>query len=231
LTKDHQNQQPPVSNMKILVIGESSHFAECKTRFDGFEVHHAQSHHDGRSFFGKSSVVFDFIIDEDRSQLHFYSGCTLPVFLNSVKSSLRELVEQDTTGAKFFGFNGLLTFINRPIIEVTLRREEDRQALGGICEQLKTPFEIVADEPGMVSARVVCMIVNEAFSTIEDGTASSDDIDLAMKLGTNYPKGPVEWGRKMGLRNVCDVLDALYRSSGNERYIVCTLLREESKRE
>jgi 3-hydroxybutyryl-CoA dehydrogenase len=121
--------------------------------------------------------------------------------------------------------------VNRHLLEVSLISETDRAALAEIASALGTPFEVTADQPGMVSARVVCMIVNEAFCTIEDGTATPANIDVAMKLGTNYPHGPVEWGRKIGLRNVCDVLSALYRETSDDRYMACELLRQEANRE
>lgn len=217
--------------MKILVIGEPTHFKECRARFGDLTIHEARSHHEARPAFAQCQLVFDFIIDEDPSQLHVYSACKVPVFLNSVKSSIRQLIRGDTTGARFYGFNGLSTFFNRPVLEVAVNNEADRESLAAISASLNMPFEIVADKPGMVSARVVSMIINEAFCTIEEGTASADDIDLAMKLGTNYPHGPVEWGRQIGLKNVCDVLDALYNETGNQRYTICNLLREEANRE
>ena len=56
----------------------------------------------------------------------------------------------------------------------------------------------VKDLPGFVSARIVAMIINEAWFTREAGTASEKDIDLAMKLGTGYPYGPFEWTALIG---------------------------------
>lgn len=216
--------------MKILVIGEPSQAAECKARIAGHELVEVRSHHEARPHLGQCSMVFDFIIDEDPSQLHYYSDCPIPVFLNSVKSSLKTLAGVKLPGVTIFGFNGLPTFFNRPVLEVTLLADVQREALASVCAQLDMPFEIAPDRPGMVTTRVVAMIINEAFSAMEDGTASASDIDIAMKLGTNYPYGPVEWGRKIGLQNVCDILDALYQETGNARYTVCNLLREESKR-
>jgi 3-hydroxybutyryl-CoA dehydrogenase len=230
LTKDHQNQQAR-KPMKILAIGETTHFNECKARFGGVDVLEARSHQEAMSVFNQCVAVFDFIIDEDTSQLYVYSACPVPVFLNSAKSSLQQIVKGDIGAAQFFGFNGLPTFFNRPVLEVVLRRDTDRDLLAGISTRLDLPYEIVPDRPGMVSARIVSMIVNEAFSAMEDGTASPGDIDLAMKLGTNYPRGPVEWGRQIGLKNICDVLDALYAETGSQRYTICNLLREEAKRE
>jgi 3-hydroxybutyryl-CoA dehydrogenase len=219
--------------MTIVIIGEDKAVAECRKKFgDKHQLLHFRSHHDGRPVFAGSSVVLDFIIDEDPSQLQFYSGCPVPVFLNSVKSTLQQLIAvPGLDGVKFFGFNGLPTFVDRPLLELVVANETDRPEISRICGELGTEFEIVADSPGMVSARVICMIINEAYCAIEDGTALPADIDVAMKLGTNYPRGPVEWARAIGLRNVCDVLSSLYRQTQNERYRICELLSEEARQE
>lgn len=219
--------------MTILVIGEQRHLAELRDKLgDKHELLLAGSEHDARRSLGRASVVFDFIIDEDPSQLQFYMDCKVPVFLNSIKSSLRSLLAISALpGVTFFGFNGLPTFVNRPLLEVSLMNERDRAHLEKIMSAMGCAFELAPDRPGMITARVVCMIVNEAFCTIEDGTASPADIDTAMKLGTNYPHGPVEWGKKIGLRNVCDVISSLFEEKRDSRYQLCELLREEANRE
>ena len=50
------------------------------------------------------------------------------------------------------------------------------------------------------------MIINEAYYTVQEGTASREDIDLGMKLGTNYPMGPFEWSQAWGLNNIYELL-------------------------
>jgi 3-hydroxybutyryl-CoA dehydrogenase len=219
--------------MTILSIGEASQVEEVRTKFgENHEVLAVVSQHDARPLLGKASIVFDFIIEEDPSQIQFYAGCTAPVFLNSVKASLKSIISDlAPADVQFFGFNGLATFVARPILEISNPYQHDQATLVSLMQALDTKFEVTDDRPGMISARVVSMIINEAFCAIEDGTALPADIDLAMKLGTNYPLGPVEWGRKIGLRNVCDVLAALFRETSDERYLVCELLREEANRE
>ncbi len=93
--------------------------------------------------------------------------------------------------------------------------------------QMKTEFHLIEDRVGMVSPRVVCMIINEAYYTVQEGTASREDIDLGMKLGTAYPYGPFEWCEKIGVKNVYEVLEALYDDTKDERYKICPLLKKE----
>jgi 3-hydroxybutyryl-CoA dehydrogenase len=76
-----------------------------------------------------------------------------------------------------------------------------------------------------IAARVLAMIVNEAASAVEDGVATPDAIDTAMRLGTNYPSGPLEWGDRIGLGHVVHTLDALHDAVPDGRYRVVPLLR------
>lgn len=77
-------------------------------------------------------------------------------------------------------------------------------------------IEWVPDVPGMVSGRVIAMIINEAWMTLEEGVSSRHDIDIAMKLGTNYPYGPFEWCDKIGAARVAALLKLL--AEQNKRY-------------
>jgi 3-hydroxybutyryl-CoA dehydrogenase len=71
------------------------------------------------------------------------------------------------------------------------------------------------------------MIINEAYYTVQEGTANRDDIDQAMKLGTNYPMGPFEWCKKIGITDVYETLEALYNDTHDERYKICSLLKHD----
>ena len=85
--------------------------------------------------------------------------------------------------------------------------------------------EWVGDAPGLVLGRIVCQLVNEAVFALAEGVGSAEDIDTAMRLGFNYPRGPLEWGESIGLERVLALLDALRRELGEERYRAAPLLR------
>ena len=82
----------------------------------------------------------------------------------------------------------------------------------------------VKDEPGLVAARVISMIINEAFFALGENVSSKEEIDLAMKLGTNYPKGPFEWAEKIGMDNIYSLLKKL--SEKEERYVPAPALEK-----
>ena len=76
-----------------------------------------------------------------------------------------------------------------------------------------------------VEARLLATIVNEAASAVADGVASPEAIDTAMRLGTNWPEGPLAWGERIGLTSVVHTLDALNAAVPDGRYRAVPLLR------
>jgi len=76
-----------------------------------------------------------------------------------------------------------------------------------------------------IALRVISCIVNEAFLALGEGVASAEDIDEAMKLGANYPKGPFEWAEEIGTPRILQTLDSL-RITHGEAYIAAPSLRE-----
>jgi 3-hydroxybutyryl-CoA dehydrogenase len=103
-------------------------------------------------------------------------------------------------------------------LEVTLIDSSDQEILSKICVELKTEFNVVKDQVGMVTPRIIAMIINEAYEALQQGVASRKDIDLSMKLGTHYPFGPFEWADKIGLENLRKLLKDLEKSTGDSRY-------------
>ncbi|SFQ30813.1 3-hydroxybutyryl-CoA dehydrogenase [Hymenobacter arizonensis] len=129
-----------------------------------------------------------------------------------------------------FGFCGLPTLLNRALLEVSLYDEADRGKLAETCAALGTDYRVVEDRVGLVTPRVICQIINEACFTLQEGTASMQDIDLGMKLGTNYPHGPFAWANAIGVERVYAVLEALWQDTHDERYKVCPLLKRQALR-
>jgi 3-hydroxybutyryl-CoA dehydrogenase len=89
--------------------------------------------------------------------------------------------------------------------------------------------ERVGDSPGLVLERIVCQIVNEAHFAVGQGIASAEDVNTAMRLGFNHPRGPFEWTDAIGPERVVSVLDEMRSELGEERYRVAPLLRRAAR--
>ena len=98
-------------------------------------------------------------------------------------------------------------------------------AWGGITSRPTGP-RVAALSEQQVAARVLATIVNEAASAVAEGVGTPEAIDTAMRLGTNYPSGPLEWGERIGLDHVIHTMDALHASVPDGRYRVVPLLRQ-----
>ena len=72
---------------------------------------------------------------------------------------------------------------------------------------------------------MLAAIVNEAASAVADGVAAPQAIDVAMRLASNWPEGPIAWGERIGLASVVHTLDALHAAVPDGRYRVTPLLR------
>ncbi|MCE0799147.1 3-hydroxyacyl-CoA dehydrogenase PaaC [Buttiauxella sp. S04-F03] len=85
---------------------------------------------------------------------------------------------------------------------------------------------MISDYPGMLVWRTVAMLANEATDAAQKGVASEEDIDTAMRLGVNYPHGPLTWGAELGWQQVLRLLENLQQHYGEERYRPTSLLRQ-----
>ncbi|MGA1328095.1 MAG: 3-hydroxyacyl-CoA dehydrogenase [Rubrivivax sp.] len=86
----------------------------------------------------------------------------------------------------------------------------------------------LADAPGLVVARTVAMLVNEAADAVLQGVCSPEGADAAMKLGVNYPAGPFEWLARWSAGGVVGLLGALDAHYRGERYRVSPGLRRQA---
>lgn len=84
---------------------------------------------------------------------------------------------------------------------------------------------VIPDWPGLVVMRTVAALANEAFEAMLQGVADGEAIDRAMRFGVNYPRGPVEWARMIGLERIVAALDAIHADTGDPRYRVAMNLR------
>ncbi|MFI8367399.1 3-hydroxyacyl-CoA dehydrogenase [Streptomyces sp. NPDC085466] len=88
----------------------------------------------------------------------------------------------------------------------------------GLFQATGKRVSVIGDVPGMIVGRVVAMLADLAADAVDRGVATAEDIDTAMRLGVNYPAGPMEWAGKIGYRRVCALLRGLHERYPTGRY-------------
>jgi 3-hydroxybutyryl-CoA dehydrogenase len=184
--------------MKIVVLGD--HEAWEIIRSTGSDIEWVRAE-DAIDFFEDTDADAYFNFDQDSSELD-YSEITKPVFISSITTTLSERAFKPNV----IRVNGWPGFLEKEKWEVagTIGPEAEK-----VLSLIGKNFIALKDEPGFISPRVIAMIINEAFYANGEGVSSEEDIDIAMKLGTNYPYGPFEWSKKIGLKNILLLLQTL----------------------
>jgi 3-hydroxybutyryl-CoA dehydrogenase len=98
----------------------------------------------------------------------------------------------------------------------------------GLLQAAGLEVYVIDDTPGLIVTRTVAMLVNLAVDALHQRVATAADLDTAMRLGTSYPIGPLEWGERWGHRTVHSVLSALQEATGDPRYRPSPLLRRKA---
>jgi 3-hydroxybutyryl-CoA dehydrogenase len=143
---------------------------------------------------------------------------TTLIIINSVVIPLNQIKEN------FVRINGWHTFLKRPVAEVSIINTSLQPEAEQLLSQFGRAVEWIPDVVGFIGPRVVASIINEAFFALEEKVSTEEEIDTAMKLGTNYPFGPFEWGKNIGLHNIYSLLVKL--SGEKSRYTPSLLLKQ-----
>ena len=168
-------------------------------------------------------AFFDLLFEPVPERFKYYAALRSPVFINCVEltnASLQEIA--NASNPNVVRINAWPGFISRPILELA----ESSIDVRPIFEKLPWLFENVPDTPGMVSARIISMIINEAYLSLGERVSTKPEIDTAMKLGTNYPYGPFEWAGRIGIERIYQLLSSLAKTA--PRYAPAPLLKKEA---
>jgi 3-hydroxybutyryl-CoA dehydrogenase len=149
----------------------------------------------------------------------------VPLFIQCSDLTLSEAATWVQSKQRLVGFDGLFLASGQVatlVSEASAARDEIEKIMGHFGKSAVW----IHETPALVLPRLVCQLANEAAFAELEGVAQGATIDLAMKLGLNYPKGPLEWGAELGYDKVETVLDHLFNEYHEERYRACVLLRQ-----
>jgi 3-hydroxybutyryl-CoA dehydrogenase len=136
----------------------------------------------------------------------WHSPIDKPLLVNDTICTLRQRRPPHTKVARFCGWPG---FCQRTLWEVATADGHEAPWLHLVMGAFGKQALVVQDVVGLVAPRTIAALANEACYALADGVATSTDIDAAMRLGTNYPLGPLEWAAKIGAAQVEALLAAL----------------------
>ncbi|MBL0153047.1 MAG: hypothetical protein IPP93_06025 [Chitinophagaceae bacterium] len=158
----------------------------------------------------EADVYIDLLFNNDPQRLALLTAL-LPktVIVNSVTQTGADLPEN------FIRLNGWPGFLQSEKTECCCSPLQEEK-LKEIISVFNRTACLVPDQPGFITARVVAMIINEAFWALDEGVSTRPEIDIAMKTGTNYPFGPFEWCGMIGPEHVAGLLKRL--TEINKRY-------------
>ncbi|MEU9861746.1 3-hydroxyacyl-CoA dehydrogenase [Streptomyces sp. NPDC047971] len=101
----------------------------------------------------------------------------------------------------------------------------------GLFQAVGKKVSVIRDIPGMIVARTVAMLADFALDATARAVADAADIDTAMRLGVNYPRGPLAWGEELGADWVLETLSNLHEEYPTGRYAPSQALRRRAAAE
>jgi len=145
---------------------------------------------------------------------------------NTSSFSLTEISSVTYRAKKCVGMHFFNPVHKMKLLEVVRALETDDDTIATVAtvgKRMGKEVVVIKESPGFITSRVNAMIGNEAFYMLQEGIASAEDIDKALKLGLNHPMGPFELVDLVGLDTRLHILEYLHKALG-EKYRPAPLL-------
>jgi len=160
---------------------------------------------------------FDIKVDALKSVIRLAEHAKVVTNTSSLSLlKLQQAVDYPLVGMHFFNPAPVMKLVE--VVHTEKNSAEDIEQIKDIAEQVsKTPI-VVKDNPGIIVNRLLITMINEAVIQYEAGVASAQDIDTAMKLGANYPMGPLELADYIGIDVVLAIMKSIQEQTGSNKY-------------
>ncbi len=162
-------------------------------------------------------------------QLDFMLPETVLIMAASHASLTTQLAAAFKSPERLVGYSPMALTTSRKTLTLSqtpLLSEASRQQSEQFWQALGYATHWIQDTPALVLPRIYAMLANEAAFALQEGVASVEDIDTAMRLGTNYPIGPLAWADLVGVDAVVNILTTLWETYHEARYRPCLLLQK-----
>jgi 3-hydroxybutyryl-CoA dehydrogenase len=178
------------------------------------------------------AVVLADVSGDDRLPLISFVDESLllgkPLLVSCVQAGATEQAAICQRRERVIGIGTLGLLSGRKVIEVAATANTDARLLEDVVGFLRDAgLEVyrVQDVPGLVLARILVPLVNEAAFALSEGVAEAEAIETAVVLGANYPFGPLRWADEVGVDRILLAMEYLAQATGEERYRAAPLLR------
>lgn len=139
------------------------------------------------------------------------------IFADAYATDIAAAAKRMKHPQRLVGYGILSSLANQRVVEIVDAEDTSDDALElaqELFESMGRGVVLVENHSGLFLGRTVGSIVNEAVCAVQDNVATPDDVDLAMRLGTNYPQGPLAWGREIGGDRIGRILQRLAGAEG-----------------
>lgn len=146
---------------------------------------------------------------------------------NTSSISIARLATFTDRPERFMGMHFFNPVPLMPLVELirgVATHEDTVTSIRGLSKALGKDCIIAEDQPGFAVNRVLCPMINEAIQVVYEGISTVEDMDKAMKLGTNHPMGPLTLADFIGLDTILSVLDVLYTGFRDSKFRASPLL-------
>ena len=171
----------------------------------------------------QADLVIEAVPEEMESKIEIFTLLdkicrpTTVLASNTSSLSLTEIASVTYRAKKIVGMHFFNPVHKMKLLEIVRALETDDDTLAtavNVGKRMGKEVVVIKESPGFVTSRINAMIGNEAFYMLQEGVASAEDIDKALKLGLNHPMGPFELVELVGLDTRLHILEYLHKTLG-----------------